>query len=256
MHNLWFQIFRIRATITYMEKNAENIKKIAAMIDHTNLNPCATKADIEKLCDEAKKYGFASVCVNPSYVPLAAEKLSGSEVKVCTVVGFPLGAASIDDKASQAGLLVYDGAHEVDMVVNLGLVKDGEWDDVFEEIYAVRCAVNDVDIPGDPKIIVKVILETCYLSDAEIVKCCEAAEKAGADFVKTSTGFAILKGADGKLLLNGATTHAVSLMRKTVGDRLGVKASGGIHNWEEACAMVEAGASRIGASAGVQIVRS
>ena len=140
------------------------------------------------------------------------------------------------------------------MVINLGLVKDKQWDDVFEDIYAVRCAINDVFVPGDPKIILKVILETCYLTDEEIVKCCECAEKAGADFVKTSTGFAILKGPDGKLLPNGATTHAVELMRKTVGDRLGVKASGGVHNWEEACAMVEAGASRIGASAGVQII--
>ena len=237
-----------------MEKNAENIKKVASLIDHTNLNPCTTKKDIEKLCEEAKKYGFASVCVNPFYVPLASKLLEGSEVKVCTVVGFPLGAVSIDDKASEAGLVVDEGAREVDMVVNLALVKDGEWDDVFEDIYAVRCAVNDVYVPGDPKIIVKVILETCYLTDEEIVKCCECAEKAGADFVKTSTGFAILKGEGGKLLPNGATVHAVELMRKTVGDRLGVKASGGVHNWEEACAMIEAGASRIGASAGVQIV--
>ena len=237
-----------------MEKNAENIKKIAAMIDHTNLNPCAKKADIEKLCAEAIKYGFASVCVNPFYVPLASHLLADSPVKVCTVVGFPLGAVSIDDKASQAGLLVDEGAREIDMVVNLGLVKDGAWEDVFEDIYAVRCAINDVYIPGEPKILLKVILETCYLTDEEIVKCCQAAEKAGADFVKTSTGFAILKDQDGKLLPNGATVHAVELMRKTVGDRLGVKASGGVHNWEEACAMVKAGASRIGASAGVQIV--
>ena len=237
-----------------MEKNAENIKKIAAMIDHTNLNPCAKKADIEKLCTEAIKYGFASVCVNPFYVPLASQLLADSPVKVCTVVGFPLGAVSIDDKASQAGLLVDEGAREIDMVVNLGLVKDGAWEDVFEDIYAVRCAINDVYIPGEPKILLKVILETCYLTDEEIVKCCQAAEKAGADFVKTSTGFAILKDQDGKLLPNGATVHAVELMRKTVGDRLGVKASGGVHNWEEAWAMVKAGASRIGASAGVQIV--
>ena len=228
--------------------------EIAKMIDHTNLNPCATKADIEKLCGEAKKYGFASVCVNPFYVPLAAELLRGSAVKVCTVVGFPLGAVSIDDKASEAGLVVDEGAREVDMVVNLSMVKNGDWDDVFEDMYAVRCAVNDVDTGSDERIIVKVILETCYLSDEEIIKCCECAEKAGLDFVKTSTGFAILKGADGKLLPNGATVHAVELMRKTVGDRLGVKASGGVHNWEEACAMVEAGASRIGASAGVQII--
>ena len=239
-----------------MEKTSENIKKIAGMIDHTNLNPCAKKSDIEKLCAEAKEFGFASVCVNPFYVPLASELLEGSCVKVCTVVGFPLGAVSLDDKASQAGLVVYDGAREVDMVVNLSLVKDGLWDDVFEDIYAVRCAIDDVDIPlkvGE-KIILKVILETCYLTDEEIVKCSECAMKAGADFVKTSTGFAILKDGNGKLLPNGATVHAVSLMRKTVGDNLGVKASGGIRNWEEAVAMVEAGASRIGASAGLQII--
>jgi len=237
-----------------MEKTSENIKKIAGMIDHTNLNPCAKEADIEKLCEEAKKYSFASVCVNPFYVPLAAGLLKGSGVKVCTVVGFPLGSNSIDDKAGQAGMTVYDGADEVDMVVNLGLVKDKKWDDLFEEIYAVRCAVNDVDRGDDKKIILKVILETCYLDDEEIIKCCQAAQKAGADFVKTSTGFAILKDKDGRLLPNGATVHAVSLMRKTVGNQLGVKASGGVHNWEEAVAMVEAGASRIGASAGVQIV--
>ena len=228
--------------------------EIAKMIDHTNLNACAKREDIKKLCDEAVKYGFASVCVNPSYVPLAAELLSGSSVKVCTVVGFPLGANSIDDKAGQAGVTVSDGAQEVDMVVNLGLVKDALWDEVYEEIYAVRCAIDDVDTGKDEKVILKVILETCYLSDEEIVKCCECAEKAGADFVKTSTGFAILKDKDGKLLPNGATEHAVALMRKTVGDRLGVKASGGVHNYDEAVAMVEAGASRIGASAGVQIV--
>ena len=239
-----------------MEKTSENIKKIAGMIDHTNLNPCAKKSDIEKLCAEAKEFGFASVCVNPFYVPLASELLEGSPVKVCTVVGFPLGAVSIDDKASQAGLVVYDGAREVDMVVNLSLVKDGLWDDVFEDIYAVRCAIDDVDIPLEvgKKIILKVILETCYLTDEEIVKCSECAMKAGADFVKTSTGFAILKDGNGRLLPNGATVHAVSLMRKTVGDNLGVKASGGIRNWEEAVAMVEAGASRIGASAGLQII--
>ncbi|MBQ0051524.1 MAG: deoxyribose-phosphate aldolase [Treponema sp.] len=231
-------------------------QEIAKYIDHTNLNACAREADIQKLCDEAKKYGFASVCVNPFWVPFASQQLRGSEVKVCTVVGFPLGAATIDDIAGQAAGTVYDGAQEVDMVVNLSLVKDGLWDDVFEYIYAVRCATNDVvaDEGISGNVVLKVILETCYLTDEEIVKCCECAMKAGADFVKTSTGFAILKDKDGKLLPNGATVHAVELMRKTVGDKLGVKASGGVHNFEEACAMIEAGASRIGASAGVKIV--
>ena len=229
-------------------------KEIAGIIDHTQLSACAGEKDIEKLCEEAKKYGFASVCVNPSYVPFAAERLRGSGVKVCTVIAFPLGANSIDDKASQAAMCVSEGADEVDMVVNLGAVKDERWDDVYEEIYAVRCACDDVDCGENKKIVEKVILETCYLTDEEIVKVCEIAENAGADFVKTSTGFAILKGKDGKLLPNGATVHAVELMRKTVGDSMGVKASGGIHNFEEACAMIEAGASRIGASAGVEIV--
>ncbi len=219
-------------------------KEIAKIIDHTQLGACATEADIKKLCSEAKKYGFASCCVNPSYVPLAAEELQGSGVKVCTVIGFPLGANSIDDKASQAAMCVSEGAEEVDMVVNLGAVKDKRWDDIYEEINAVRCAVDDVDTGDDRKIVVKVILETCYLNDEEIVECCKLAQKTGADFVKTSTGFGS----------GGATVHAVELMRKTVGPDMGVKASGGIHNYEEALAMVNAGASRLGCSAGVKIV--
>lgn len=230
--------------------------EIAKYIDHTNLNACATKKDITKLCDEAKKYGFASVCVNPYFIPLAASLLKDSGVKVCTVVGFPLGAVSADDIAKQAADVVSAGAREVDMVVNLSMVKDGLWDEVFEEIYAVRKAIDGcADFEEiEERIILKVILETCYLTDGEIVKTCEAAKKANADFVKTSTGFAILKDKDGKLLPNGATVHAVELMRKTVGSEMGVKASGGIHSFEEACALIEAGATRIGASAGVKIV--
>ncbi len=233
-------------------------QEIGKMIDHTNLHACATKKDIQKLCDEAKKYSFASVCVNPSYVSFAYEQLKDSDVKVCTVIGFPLGADTIDNKAASAAVAVDEGADEIDMVVNLGLVKDGEWDDVFEDIYAVveasrETATADEQNP-DREVVIKVILETCYLNDEEIVKCCECAEKAGADFVKTSTGFAILKDKDGKLLPNGATEHAVALMRKTVGDRLGVKASGGVRSYDEAVKMVEAGASRIGTSSGVSIV--
>ncbi len=219
-------------------------EQIAALIDHTNLSACATSDDIRKLCMEAKKYGFASCCVNPSYVPLAAEELAGSGVKVCTVIAFPLGANSIDDKASQAAMCVSEGADEVDMVVNLGSVKDKNWEDVFEEIYAVRCAVDDVDTGDRRKITVKVILETCYLDDEEIVHVCMQAKKAGADFVKTSTGFAA----------EGATVHAVELMRKTVGDDMGVKASGGIRTYSQAVAMIEAGATRLGCSASVKIV--
>lgn len=219
-------------------------KQIAALIDHTNLSACATSDDIRKLCREARKYGFASCCVNPSYVPLAAEELAGSGVKVCTVIAFPLGANSIDDKASQAAMCVSEGADEVDMVVNLGAVKDKNWEDVFEEIYAVRCAVDDVDTGDRRKITVKVILETCYLDDEEIVQVCMQAKKAGADFVKTSTGFA----------KEGATVHAVELMRKTVGDDMGVKASGGIRTYNQAVAMIKAGASRLGCSASVKIL--
>lgn len=219
-------------------------KQIAALIDHTNLSACATSDDIRKLCREARKYGFASCCVNPSYVPLAAEELAGSGVKVCTVIAFPLGANSIDDKASQAAMCVSEGADEVDMVVNLGAVKDKNWEDVFEEIYAVRCAVDDVDTGDRRKITVKVILETCYLDDEEIVPVCMQAKKAGADFVKTSTGFA----------KEGATVHAVELMRKTVGDDMGVKASGGIRTYNQAVAMIKAGASRLGCSASVKIL--
>jgi deoxyribose-phosphate aldolase len=223
----------------FMTKN-----EIAKMIDHTQLSACAGKEDIKKLCSEAIKYGFASCCVNPFYVPLAADLLNGSSVKVCTVIGFPLGANSADDKASQAAMCVSEGADEVDMVVNLGAVKDKDWDAVYEEIYAVRCACDDVETDKSAKIIVKVILETCYLNDEEIVKVSELAKEAGADFVKTSTGFGT----------GGATVHAVELMRKTVGKDMGVKASGGIHSFEEALSMVNAGADRLGCSAGVKIV--
>ena len=228
--------------------------EIAKIIDHTNLNACATEGDIEKLCAEAKKYGFASVCVNPSYVNFAYNQLEGSGVKVCTVIGFPLGADTIDNKAASAAVAVDEGADEIDMVLNLGYVKSKNWDDLYEEIYAVVCVTDEVITENREKPVVKVILETCYLSDEEIVKCCEVAKDAGADFVKTSTGFAILKDADGKLLPNGATVHAVELMRKTVGDSMQVKASGGIRTFDDALRMVEAGADRIGTSNGVKIV--
>ena len=228
--------------------------EIAKIIDHTNLNACATEVDIATLCAEAKKYGFASVCVNPSYVNYAYNLLSDSGVKVCTVIGFPLGADTIDNKAASAAVAVDEGADEIDMVVNLGYVKSKNWDDLYEEIYAVVCAAGEVVTENRPKPIVKVILETCYLSDDEIVKCCQVAQEAGADFVKTSTGFAILKDSDGKLLANGATVHAVELMKKTVGSNMRVKASGGIRTFDDAVKLVQAGAERIGTSNGVGIV--
>lgn len=207
------------------------------LFDHTLLKQDATEEGIRKLCAEAKEYDFASVCVNPDFVPLAAELLKDSDVKVCTVIGFPLGANRPALKAIEAKMAVEEGADEVDMVQNVSLVKEGKYDEVEKEIRLVKDACG--------KALLKVILETCLLTDEEIEKSSLAAKKAGADFVKTSTGFS--KG--------GATAHAVSIMRKAVGPELGVKASGGIHSLEETLAMVEAGANRIGASASVAIMK-
>jgi deoxyribose-phosphate aldolase len=206
------------------------------MIDHTLLKPEATEEQIRVLCEEAKEHGFASVCVNPYWVKQAAEWLKGSNVKVCTVVGFPLGATTKEAKAFEAKNAIENGAEEIDMVLNIGALKSGDFQTVEEDIRAV------VETAGGA--VVKVILETGLLSDEEIVKACELSKVAGAHFVKTSTGF-------GK---GGATVEAVRLMRETVGTEMGVKASGGIRNAEMALQMVEAGANRIGASASVAIV--
>ena len=211
--------------------------KIASMIDHTILAAGSTAEQIGKLCREAVEYGFASVCVNSCRVPQARALLADSSVKVCTVVGFPLGAMSTKAKAYEAAAAVEDGADEVDMVINIGYVKDGAWDSVLDDIKAVRKACGDK--------VLKVILETCLLTDDEIVRACRTAVEAGADFVKTSTGFST----------GGATEEAVRLMRKTVGPDVGVKASGGIRNLETALRMVEAGASRLGCSSGVAIAK-
>lgn len=206
------------------------------MIDHTLLKANATRAQIEKLCDEALEYNFASVCVNTCWVPLAHEKLAGSEVKTCCVVGFPLGAMLTEAKAAETRLAVEAGADEVDMVINIGWLLDGEFDAVRDDIAAVVKA-------ADGKC-VKVIIEACLLTDEQKVKACELSVEAGATFVKTSTGFST----------GGATVADVALMRKTVGDRCLVKAAGGIHTADEARAMVEAGADRLGCSAGIQIM--
>ena len=206
------------------------------MIDHTLLKANATRAQIEKLCDEALEYNFASVCVNTCWVPLAHEKLAGSEVNTCCVVGFPLGAMLTEAKAAETRLAVEAGADEVDMVVNVGWLLDGEYDAVRDDIAAVVKA-------ADGKC-VKVIIEACLLTDEQKVKACELSVEAGATFVKTSTGFST----------GGATVADVALMRKTVGDRCLVKAAGGIHTADEARAMVEAGADRLGCSAGIQIM--
>ena len=211
-------------------------KTIASMIDHTLLKPEATPAQIEKLCAEAAEYHFASVCVNPVYIPLAARLLKGTGVKVCCVVGFPLGAIAPEQKAAEAASCAAMGAEELDMVIHVGAAKAGDWALVQRDIEGVvKAAAGHT---------VKVIIETCLLTDEEKVKACEAAKAAGAHFVKTNTGFST----------GGATTHDIALMRKTVGPEMGVKASGGIRDYETAMAMIEAGANRIGASAGIAIV--
>jgi len=215
-------------------------KELARYIDHTQLKPVASYEDIEKLCNEAKKYGFYSVCINSCYVKYAAEKLAGSDVKVATTVGFPLGAASSESKACEAAEAVRAGAGEIDMVMNVGLLKSGDYFGVREDIEVVVEAARQTDSEAK----VKVILETCYLNDGEKVTACELARDTGADFVKTSTGFGP----------GGATVGDVKLMKKLVGDTMGVKAAGGIRDLKTALAMIEAGATRLGASAGVAIL--
>ena len=211
-------------------------KTIASMIDHTLLKPEATPAQVERLCAEAAEYHFASVCVNPVYIPLAARLLKGTGVKICCVVGFPLGAIAPEQKAAEAASCAAMGAEELDMVIHVGAAKAGDWALVQRDIEGVvKAAAGHT---------VKVIIETCLLTDEEKVKACEAAKAAGAHFVKTSTGFST----------GGATTHDIALMRKTVGPEMGVKASGGIRDYETAMAMIEAGANRIGASAGIAMV--
>ena len=211
----------------------------ASLIDHTLLKPEATESDIKKLCEEAVHFGFASVCVNPGWVKKAAGFLKGSGVPVCTVIGFPLGATLPDVKAYEARRSIFNGAREVDMVINIGALKSGDDCLVEDDIRAV------VEAAHENNILCKVIIETALLTDEEKVRACLASKNAGADFVKTSTGFA--KG--------GATANDVALMRHTVGDALGVKASGGVKGIDDARAMFEAGATRIGASVGVKIAQ-
>ena len=207
-------------------------------IDHTLLRPDAKIEEIEHLCEEAKAYRFMSVCVNPFFVPVAKKLLEGSDVKVCTVIGFPLGANSPAIKVAEAKKAVEDGADEIDMVQNISMAKEHDYDYIEKEIRKVKEAIGE-------KHILKVILETCLLEPGEIRGCSLAAKKAGADFVKTSTGFS--KG--------GATVEAVKIMRQSVGPKMGVKASGGIHTREEMLALIEAGANRIGASSGVKLIK-
>lgn len=208
----------------------------AAMIDHTLLKANSTKDQVQQICEEAKQYGFASVCVNPTWVKFSSEQLAGTEVKVCTVIGFPLGATTSAVKAFETKDAIANGAGEIDMVINIGALKDANYDLVREDIKAVVDAANGT--------LVKVIIEACLLTDEEKVKACELSVEAGANFVKTSTGFST----------GGATAEDIALMRKTVGPDLGVKASGGVRSLEDMQLMIENGATRIGASSGVAIM--
>lgn len=212
-------------------------KNYASYIDHTLLKPEATEEQIKKICAEAKEYGFASVCVNPTWVSLAASELNDATSKVCTVIGFPLGASTSATKAFETKDAITNGAEEIDMVINIGALKSEQYDVVENDIKAVVEAANGT--------LVKVIIETCLLSDEEKIKACELSVKAGADFVKTSTGFSTA----------GAKAEDVALMRKTVGPEIGVKASGGVRSLEDLESMVAAGATRIGASSGVKIIK-
>ncbi len=229
-------------------------EKLAKMIDHTLLSPTATQVQIERLCDEAAQNGFASVCVNPVWVEFCAKKLRGTNVAICTVIGFPLGAEKTEVKAFAASSAVLDGADEIDMVINIAKAKEGEFDFVQNEIEQIVRAAKSAGEANGKKILVKVILETCFLNDDEIEKCCLAAVSARADFVKTSTGFAAPKNEKGEPLPNGASVRHVALMRKTVGDDLGVKASGGIRTARFARELIAAGATRLGTSSGISII--
>ena len=211
-------------------------RDVAKYIDHTILKAMAVEKDVINICSEAKEYGFASVCVNPCNVKLVSNELKGSNVKTCSVIGFPLGTNTTELKAAEAKKAVEDGAHEIDMVINVGKLKDGDIDYVVNDISQV--------VKASAPSIVKVIIEACYLTEEEKVKACRASEKAGARFVKTSTGFGP----------SGATVEDVKLMKKTVGDRLEVKAAGGIKTTQDAYDFINAGANRLGASSGVAIV--
>lgn len=205
-------------------------------IDHTLLKPEATKEQITKLCQEARQYDFASVCVNTCYVPLAKQLLAGSDVKVCCVVGFPLGAMNTVSKAFEAKTAVENGAQEVDMVINIGALKDKDYDYVTKDIAAV--------VEASKPAIVKVIIEACLLTDEEKVEACKCSMNAKAEFVKTSTGFST----------HGATPEDVALMKKTVGNVCKVKAAGGVRSYDDAMKMIEAGADRLGCSAGIKVM--
>ncbi len=221
-----------------MNTSAFTRETLAAYIDHSLLKPEASKAQIQKLCDEAREYRFASVCVNPYWIPFAVEQLKGSNVSAGAAIGFPFGASLTYAKTEEAKASLTAGAKEIDMVMNIGAVKSKDWETVKDDI----AAVNEIK----ENAVLKVILEVCLLNEEEKIKACEIAKEVGADFVKTSTGFST----------GGATVADVALMRKTVGPEMGVKAAGGIRTLEDALAMIEAGATRLGTSAGIRIIQA
>jgi len=220
------------------EKTDFDTKQLAGMIDHTLLKPEATLSEIKQLCEEAKQHNFASVCVNPSYVSTCFDLLKSSNVKVCTVIGFPLGATTTQSKFLEAEEAIQNGAEELDMVINIGRLKDKDYEYVFNDLKTIA------DLTKKHLCTSKVILETCLLTDEEKVAACLLAKEAGLDFVKTSTGFSKA----------GATIKDVALMKFVVGDKHKVKAAGGIRSYDDAVAMINAGANRLGASAGVKII--
>lgn len=229
-------------------------QELANFIDQTLLSQEATEEQVKKFCQQAKEYGFASVCINPVFVSTAAKILSGSQTKVCTVIDFPLGAGGTESKMSQADIAITNGADELDFVIDLNLVKSKKWNELTQQLSFLTKSVQEASmfaekdgLPRKGKVLTKLILETTLLNDDEIIQSCICAKNARFDFVKTSTGFSMKKP-------NGATIHAVELMRKTVGNEMGVKASGGIHSTQEALDFISAGANRIGASSGIQIV--
>lgn len=224
---------RVSATVGVVNVPAD----VASYIDHTLLKPEAVKSQFEQLCDEAVKYGFYSVCVNSCWADFCSRRLRGSDVKVCCVVGFPLGAADSRTKGFETRNAIENGASEIDMVINIGVLKSGDLDEVEEDIRHVLRACRSTTVT-------KVILETCLLTDDEKVLACEISKKAGADFVKTSTGFSKA----------GATVHDIALMRRVIGPEMGVKAAGGVRTFNDAKLMIGSGATRIGASASVKIV--
>lgn len=228
-----------------MKKN-----EIASYIDQTLLSPTATEEEFIEFINKSKNFEFASVCINPIYIKKAKELLEGTKTKICTVIDFPLGAGGLEVKQTQADIAINDGADELDFVISLGLVKAHKWAELKAELSFIVRSVKEASMFNEKQsiILTKLILETCCLTDEEIIASCKCAKEAGFDFVKTSTGFYNSKP-------NGATVHAIELMRKTVGPQMGVKASGGIHNYSEAITMIQAGATRIGASCGIEIIQ-